>query len=211
MARGRDLEVEQAVQAQIAKEKGIVTEQKMKGLEAFRAERDLKEQERQARLSAETWSCWCGIDHESGRRLTEQRAHSVTDPELKSPNSRLFVGGLSFNIDCENVAKGVVGILRLQDVDCSGLKFSPQTQEVRPRYDSYDPYADYWEYDDQRITPAPPRREFRGSCIVSCRDVIQARSIAMALHGHETFRRGRNFQRLAMRVSYFAPKTKEAE
>lgn len=65
-------------------------------------------------------------------------------------------------------------------------------------------------FGDLPDSPAPPpRRESKGSCIITCRNVIQARAIALALHGHETFRYGRNYQRVAMRVSYFAPKNKE--
>lgn len=102
MARGRDIELEQAIQEKLQ-------EERKRDLEVILAAQEVIKKKEQERLHAEMQSCWCGMDHEANKRLTESRVHVTSEPELGEPNSRLFVGGLSFNIPTEKVGEILVG------------------------------------------------------------------------------------------------------
>lgn len=195
MARGRDIELEQFIQAQLAEERALK-------LAAIQAEIAAKEKAASARLFAETWSCWCGMSHEDNKRLTESRGRPPAVVNFGTPNPRLFVGWLSYNIHQDEVAQLVVNILRMQNMDTGGMSFVPHT--------ALDYVRECCSFDNEAYDPGTAQR-FLGSLTIVCRDLIQAQSVASELHGHQTFRRGRNYQRLSMRVSYWRPKQQSTD
>lgn len=142
---------------------------------------DEAEQQRQLRLAER--SCWCGMLHNTGERLTAFRQRPATFPPTRQQPAQLgvFVSQLPFDIPRIEVGDLLKTMLEAAEL-------SPRSIRVFPDRENGSGHA--------------------GHAVVVMNSVSDAGTAIDALNGHEMF--GRRDRRMVMRADFARPKVQDA-
>ncbi len=150
------LEQEQSVKTKIATEIAV---QEQSVLEKVRAERERLEAIESERQYKEAISCWCGINHNSGNKITDLRLHDK--PALRPLGTgypAVFIGGLPYEL-VDGAIKDLIRNLLgpgISDRFLDGLRI--------PRWDD---------------------GQGRGIAFLACRSIEQAAGVITCINGHQ--------------------------
>jgi len=144
-------------------------------------------------------SCWCGINHQTGERLTEKRERPATmAARLSEPSRSIFVGNLPYELSEKQITDAIAGLLGISPAHAV-RRFRLLKDKVETATpDNVDAAEDcasdsFWTLDNI-YAPRHPPRTHKGSGFLMCRSQEEARGVIEQIHGHELIgNRGRRF------------------
>lgn len=193
------LEQEAIIQAELRAE----NEARLKAeTDRIEAEKRQAEALRRDAIRREASSCWCGVDHVSGERLTQPRNRPATTAEFGPRSCSVFVGNLPYEIDESAIRAALTDLIGGELAQRFRLAKEQPAPPVEP-CDDADDYDYFWSA--YHHAPRHRPKSHKGLGFISRRNPVEAKATIDVLQGHELITpRGRKF---AIRANFARPHT----